>query len=91
MTNSKQYCDVCGERWSSLHSMCRASERRANDTSIRYSLFDSAGKRLSTVRLQSDKTLFEISPLTATTFKTEAEWKAAYPTASTVTEVQSKA
>jgi hypothetical protein len=47
-------------------------------------LFDSAGKRLSTVRVVSDGKLLEISPLTATVFASEAEWKAAYPTGSEV-------
>ena len=43
-------------------------------------LFDAAGKRLSTVRVENDRKLFEVSPLTATTFASETEWKAAYPT-----------
>jgi hypothetical protein len=74
MTNSKQYCDYCGERWNSTHSSCRPPL-----TQPKRRLFDAEGNRLSTVREQSDGRLFEISPLTATTFKTETEWKAAYP------------
>jgi hypothetical protein len=52
-------------------------------------LFDAAGKRLSTVRIVSDGKLLEISPLTATVFATDAEWKAAYPTGTVVKSEES--
>lgn len=82
MTNSKQHCDYCGERWSALHSACRP-HRRPQLRPMRR-LFDAAGTRLSTVRVENDRKLFEVSPLTATTFATEAEWRAAYPTGTEV-------
>jgi hypothetical protein len=80
MTNSKQHCDVCGVRWSFAHSNCRPEIPRFP----KRRLFDAAGNRLSTVRIQSDGSLFEISPLTMKTFPTEAEWKLAYPTGTEV-------
>ncbi len=82
MTNSKQYCEYCGERWSYIHTACRPN-RRPHPHLMRR-LFDAAGKRLSTVRVVSDGKLLEISPLTATVFASDAEWKAAYPTGTEV-------
>lgn len=86
MTNSKQHCEYCGERWSALHSACRPNRRpqtQSQPRSLRR-LFNAAGKRLSTVLVVSDGKLLEISPLTSTVFASDAEWKAAYPTGSDV-------
>ena len=86
MTNSKQHCEYCGERWSALHSACRPNRRLPSNPQPHpmRRLFDAAGKRLSTVLVVSDGKLLEISPLTSAVFASDAEWKAAYPTGSEV-------
>lgn len=88
MTNSKQCCEYCGERWSALHSACRPNRRPQTQTQSQprslCRLFDATGKRLSTVLAVSDGKLVEISPLTSTVFASDVEWKAAYPTGTVV-------
>ena len=81
MTNSNQYCDYCGERWSQLHEYCIQKPQRPPSTYFR--LYENT-ELVSTVRLQADKTLLEVRPLTLKVFPTKKEWKEAYPTASEI-------
>lgn len=76
MTNSKQYCEHCNERWNPTdHKYCRSIYRPAQKST--YLRMFVNGQRISTVRLQSDNTLWEISPL-GTEYKNEEEWRKKY-------------
>lgn len=77
MTNSKQYCDYCGERWSALHNAC--APQRPPYLQYKYMRLFKDGKKVSTVRLEENDTLIEIYPERGAVFKTGTEWKEKYP------------
>jgi hypothetical protein len=81
MTNSKQYCNYCGERWSKSHDDCIQKPQRPPSTYFR--LYEDT-ELVSTVRVQADKTLMEVRPLTFRIFPTKKEWKEEYPNASEI-------
>ena len=68
MTNSKQYCEHCWERWSpGLHDYCY----------LEYRLTIRKDKvRIATAQIQHDKRIKDNS--TGTIYKTQAEWLAVY-------------
>ena len=59
MTNSKQYCDVCGVRYSIDHLHCRSS--RPPQQYYRM-LLEGTTTRVSSVRENEDGTIFELFP-----------------------------
>lgn len=72
MTNSKQYCDHCGERWRHGHDPC---DYKKDPVYIRIYL---NGKRISSGRLGDDGTVMEIFPGFYVKHSTVEEWKKKY-------------
>jgi hypothetical protein len=69
MTNSKQYCDHCGERWRHGHDPC---DYKKDPVYIRIRL---NGKRVSTARLSENGSVFEIFPGFYIPYPNVEEWK----------------
>ena len=76
MTNSKQYCEYCNQRWNPTdHKDCRMMHRPTRiNTYLRMFV---GSTRISTVRIESDNTLREIAPL-GDFYKNEEEWRKKY-------------
>jgi|UniRef100_A0A6C0KDA3 hypothetical protein len=76
MTNSKQYCEYCNKRWNYTdHNDCRSIHRPAQEKTYLRMFVD--GQRISTVRVESDNSLREISPI-GNYYKNEEEWRNKY-------------
>ena len=76
MTNSKQYCEYCNKRWNYTdHNDCRMMYRPSRE--MTYLRMFVGSTRISTVRIESDNSLREISPL-GDSYKNEEEWRKKY-------------
>lgn len=72
MTNSKQYCDYCGERYSAAHKDCRSERRPLRNY---YRMVVENTNRISSVRENEDGTIHEIFPEMGRQHKNLEAWK----------------